>query len=134
MSTRSRIGILFEDGSIRSVYHHWDGQPEALGSKLVKDFATEEKVAELIEGGDISSCMSRTTWDGTFTTEEIVLYYKDRGDLDCGPLPSEDDPDYFRLTRNCDGEFAYLFDPKSNVWGCFDMHSAVLIPIYPDGM
>ena len=31
MSTNSRIGLRLEDGSILSVYHHWDGYPEWLG-------------------------------------------------------------------------------------------------------
>ena len=30
MATRSRIGIVLKDDSIRSVYHHWDGYPEWL--------------------------------------------------------------------------------------------------------
>ena len=132
MSTRSRIGLLLEDGSIRSVYHHWDGYPEALGAKLVRDYITKDQVSELIDGGDISTCMSKSNWDNESTATEFVLYYKDRGDLDCGPEVSDNDVDYFRLTRNCDGEFAYLFDPKINVWGCFDMHSAVTIPIHTE--
>jgi hypothetical protein len=134
MSTRGRIGILLEDGTIRSVYSHWNNQPEANGAILVKEYTTKEKVEDLIDGGDISCLKTDTDWKGNCREGTFVLYYKERGDLDCDALISENDPDYFHLTRNCDGEFAYLFDPKSNVWGCFDMHSAVLIPIYPDGM
>lgn len=133
MATRGRIGILLEDGSIRSIYSHWDNHPESNGSILVKEYTTKEKVENLIDGGDISSLSTDRNWNGELTKGKIVLYYRDRGDLDCGPLVSENDADYFRLTRNCDGEYAYLFDPKSNVWGCYDMHSAILIPIYPDG-
>ena len=36
MSTRSRIGILREDGSILSAYHHYDGYPEWLGVTLTR--------------------------------------------------------------------------------------------------
>ena len=38
MSTRSRIGIELEDGSIKSVYHHFDGYPEGLGVKLLTHY------------------------------------------------------------------------------------------------
>ena len=47
MSTRSRIGIKLEDGSILSAYHHWDGYPEWLGRILKQHYNTNEKVAEL---------------------------------------------------------------------------------------
>jgi len=133
MSTRGRIGITLEDGSIKSIYSHWDNYPEGNGKILVEKFNTKEKVEDLIEGGDISCLETDTDWKGNRRGEKFTLYYKERGDLDCDALISENDADYFKLTRNCDGEFAYLFDPKSNVWGCYDMHSAVLIPIYPDG-
>ena len=55
MSTNARIGIKLEDGSILSAYHHWDGYPEWLGVVLKTRFETKEKVAELIDGGNMSS-------------------------------------------------------------------------------
>ena len=56
MATRSRIGLRLADDSILSVYHHWDGYPQWLGVTLRDKFNTREKVAELIDGGDISCC------------------------------------------------------------------------------
>ena len=35
MSTRSRIGLQLANGSVLSVYCHWDGYPEFNGVKLV---------------------------------------------------------------------------------------------------
>jgi len=58
MSTNSRIGLRLADDSILSVYHHWDGYPEWLGVTLNQQYNTREKVAELIDGGDMSSCYS----------------------------------------------------------------------------
>ena len=63
MSTRSRIGIKLEDGSILSAYHHWDGYPEWLGRILKQHYNTKEKVAELIDGGNMSSCWSDNVYD-----------------------------------------------------------------------
>ena len=48
MATRARIGLKLEDGSILSVYHHWDGYPEWLGVTLKERYNTKEKIAELI--------------------------------------------------------------------------------------
>ena len=36
MSTRSRIGILKNNGSIESIYCHLDGYPEWVGKKLYR--------------------------------------------------------------------------------------------------
>ena len=44
------------------VYHHWDGYPEWLGRILTTHYNTKEKVAELIDGGDMSSCWNDTVW------------------------------------------------------------------------
>jgi len=70
MSTRSRIGILLPDDSILSVYHHFDGYPEWLGVTLEEHFNTYDKVAELIDGGNMSNCWSDCKYDvetGDFT-------------------------------------------------------------------
>ena len=56
MATRGCIGIQLPDESILSVYHHWDSYPEWLGRILKTHYNTKDKVAELIDGGDMSSC------------------------------------------------------------------------------
>jgi hypothetical protein len=56
MATRSRIGIELKNGSVLSVYHHWDGYPEWLGRILKTHYNDRQKVAELIDGGDMSLC------------------------------------------------------------------------------
>ena len=63
MSTNSRIGLRLADDSILSEYHHWDGYPEWLGVTLNQQYNTREKVAELIDGGNMSSCYSDSTYD-----------------------------------------------------------------------
>jgi hypothetical protein len=130
MSTRSRIGLLFEDGSVLSVYHHWDGYPEGLGAKLTKDYTTKEQVAELIDGGDISTCMSRSTWDGVNTDKEIVRYYSERGDVGVEPAFSETDFDFLQQTRNTQGEYAYVFNALTNQWSCYDLGAAEFVNLY----
>jgi len=55
MATRSRIGIENEDGSVSSIYCHWDGYPSNNGRILVAHYTDREKVKELIALGAISA-------------------------------------------------------------------------------
>ena len=55
MSTRSRIGIEFENGTVASIYCHWDGYPDNNGVILLEHYQDVEKIKQLIELGDISS-------------------------------------------------------------------------------
>ena len=74
MATRSRIGIELNDGSILSAYHHWDDHPQWLGRILETHYNTKEKVADLIDGGDMSSCWSDTVWgkDAPMVTSMVL--------------------------------------------------------------
>ena len=116
MGTRSRIGIQLADDSILSVYHHWDGYPEWLGKTLKAQYNTKEKVAELIDGGDMSTCWSNSIWgeklpEGTFAPE----YYSARGE-DCPPTLSPNIGHFFSIGE----EYAYIF--RNGEWICYDMH------------
>jgi hypothetical protein len=55
MGTRSRIGIENQDGTITSVYCHWDGYLEHNGKILFETYNTEEKIRELLSYGSIGS-------------------------------------------------------------------------------
>ena len=70
MATRARIGILQDDLSVLSVYHHWDGYPEWLGVTLNEQYNTREKIAKLIDGGNMSSCWSDNQFD--YEKQEFV--------------------------------------------------------------
>jgi hypothetical protein len=130
MSTRSRIGVLLEDGSVRSVYHHWDSYPDALGAKLAKEYETIDKVEDLISGGDISTVMARSNWDGVSSDGEFVLYYSDRGDKDTDSITANDKYEFFQQTRNCSGEYAYLFNPFTLKWECYDLGGGEYVSLY----
>ena len=120
MGTRSRIGLQLE-GQIISVYHHWDGYPEWLGVTLNKKFNTREKVAELIDGGDMSSCDSEYGWDYSEENKREVTaptYYSERGE-DCPPKISESITEYLDQAERTDGEYAYLFD--NGEWTCYEI-------------
>ena len=106
MATRSRIGIQLADESVLSVYHHWDGYPEWLGRILKTHYNTKEKVAELIDGGDMSVC-----WNANNEPE----YYGE----DCPPQIHENKYEYL-CGNNCGEEYAYLF--VNDEWVCYNLH------------
>ena len=112
MATRSRIGLQLADGNILSVYHHWDGYPQWLGVTLNEKFNTREKVAELLDGGDISCCDSDSDWNLN-KVENHVQYYNDRGDNTEPRLDSNFD-DYVKNGE----EYAYVFT-LDHVWECY---------------
>ena len=115
MATRSRIGLLLQTGHVLSVYHHWDGYPEWLGVTLKAKFNTREKIEELIDGGDMSSCDSNDDWDRKELGETAPLYYNDRGDK-TEPRLDTTIEDYLANGE----EYAYLFE--NNEWICYDLH------------
>ena len=115
MATRSRIGLLLQTGHVLSVYHHWDGYPEWLGVTLKAKFNTREKIEELIDGGDMSSCDSNDDWDRKELGETAPLYYNDRGDK-TEPRLDTTIEDYLANGE----EYAYLFE--NNEWVCYDLH------------
>ena len=117
MSTRSRIGIQLSDDSILSVYHHWDGYPEWLGRILNTHYNSKDKVSELIDGGDMSSCWSDRDLYLQKLSENGPCYYSQRGE-DCPPRLDNDLCEYL-LPDNSE-EFAYVF--RNDKWVCYDMH------------
>jgi len=55
MATRSGIGALNPDGTVESVYCHWDGGPEGAGRVLATHYTAPAKVRALLAHGNISS-------------------------------------------------------------------------------
>ena len=83
MATRSRIAIEQADGTVRSVYCHWDGYPKGNGKTLVEHYGDRAKVESLIALGDLSVLGERVEPAGrhSFNLPEdgtTVAYHRDR--------------------------------------------------------
>ena len=116
MATRSRIGIQLADESILSVYHHWDGYPEWLGRILKTHYNGKSLAAELIDGGDMSSCWTDSRWDdsavkGVYGPE----YYSQRGE-NCPPRLDNNLEEFFSDNE----EYSYIF--RNGEWVCYNMN------------
>ena len=122
MATRSRIALQLNSEALLSVYHHWDGYPQWLGVTLNKKFNTREKVAELIDGGDMSSCDSDNVYDyekQTFVKRDPQPeYYNDRGE-NTEPRLDLNFDDYAANAKSGE-EFLYVFTPDHQ-WECYEI-------------
>mgnify|MGYP000867580082 CR=1 FL=1 len=87
-----------------------------MGRILNTHYNTREKVAELIDGGDMSSCWTDDRWDDSADGSYGPQYYSQRNE-DCPP----------HLDKNLEGylsdgeEFAYLYT-KNAEWVCYNMN------------
>ena len=116
MATRGRIGIELSDGSILSSYHHWDSYPEWLGRILRTHYNTKDKVAELIDGGDMSSCWTDERWNSETKVQEYGPQYYSQRNEDCPPRLDANLNEYL-----FDGEeYSYVF--RNGEWVCYNMH------------
>lgn len=121
MGTRSFISIKHQDNTYSGVYCHWDGYPDWNGKILTKDYQARSKVVDLIDGGDMSSLKTKTTWESTLidgdnytnTREEQPLYYHERGETNENMIYPKHFKNYqqmYKYAMNCGCEYIYTFD------------------------
>jgi hypothetical protein len=106
MATRSRIAIENQDGSVISVYCHWDGHIETNGVILNNNYNTKEKVEELIALGNLSSLDK--------TLETTVAYARDRGE-DSHQATYSNVEELFEDGFSSGVEYVYCFT-KDGIW------------------
>ncbi len=117
MATRSRIGIQLKEGSVLSVYCHWDGYPEFNGKKLKEHFSSYEQATELIDGGDISSLWTDTDWQNMKMEEHRTLYYAERGEENVEPDLDNSFQSFISSVNDSWADYAYLF--TDGEWKCY---------------
>lgn len=115
MGTRSRIGILEPDGSVTSIYTHWDGYPSHHGPILRDNYATEENVRALIALGDLSVLGEDVGEKHDFDHAPegtCTAYGRDRGETDVGCRKSASVKEFLGIAE----AYNYLFDPSTKKW------------------
>ena len=103
-----------KDGSILSIYSHYDNYPEYNGRILRTHYNTREKVAELVDGGDVSCLWTDDRWDNSGDGSYGPNYYSYRGD-NCPPRLDANKYDYLAEGE----EYAYLYTLKGE-WVCYN--------------
>ena len=103
MSTNARIGIENEDGSVTSVYTHFDGYPSHHAPILAEHYSEPEKLRALLALGDLSVLAPELGSKHDFDTHSkdapddwCLFYGRDRGetDIDSKTHPIDAWPDY----------------------------------------
>lgn len=126
MSTRCRIGICNDDGTIQSIYHHYDGYPEHMVPLLTTYYKDEDIVREMIALGSCSHLeekLNPTTNRHSFDAPEVnvsVFYHRDRGEdwEYCKPVISGDEDDFVKLASDSCASYCYLFIQGKWYWYC----------------
>ena len=85
MATRSNIAYRTPEGTIRSVYCHWDGYPAHNGEMLRRYYTDQTKIQQLIELGSLSSLNENIAPKGKHDFDKaeegvVVAYARDRGE------------------------------------------------------
>jgi hypothetical protein len=106
MATRSRIAIENQDGTVTSIYCHWDGYIKSNGVILNNNYTTKDKVEELIALGDLSSLGE--------TIDRTVSYHRDQGD-DLVQTPFSNVEELFEDGFRSGVEYIYCFT-KDGFW------------------
>jgi len=106
MATRSRIAIENQDGSVTSIYCHWDGHIETNGVILNNNYNTKDKVEALIALGGLSELH--------VTTDKTIAYHRDR-DEDFSQTPFNDVEELFEDGFRSGVEYIYCFT-KDGFW------------------
>ena len=98
MATRSRIAVELSDGTVKSVYCHWDGYPDGVGQDLLnRGFYSTNQVEDFIDEG------SRSTVDESYHEK----YGESRGEDFIHPTVHESVDDYFDSDIE---EYGYLYN------------------------
>ena len=105
MSTRSRIAIENQDGTVTSIYCHHDGYVDGVGKTLFENYHLL-KTEQLIALGDISSLGK--------TIEDTVAYHRDRNE-DLNQTTFSNIEELFNLGFSSGIEYIYCFT-KDGKW------------------
>ena len=103
MATRSRIAVELQDGTVKSVYCHWDGYPDGVGKDLLnKHFSSTGEVEDFIDEG------SRSTVDESYHKK----YGESRGEKLEKPDVHTSADEYFNGDIE---EYGYMYN-KEGIW------------------
>jgi hypothetical protein len=121
MATRSTIAKENADGTITSVYCHWDGYPEGVGQTLADHYTDPAKIDQLLALGDLSVLDAEIGDSNDFDNriDGICLFYgRDRGEEE--PPMTHATIEEWKADRSMSWcEYGYLWMNGTTVWTTF---------------
>jgi hypothetical protein len=130
MATRSTIAMEMKDGTVKSIYCHWDGYPEHNGRILMEFYSNPDKVKDLIELGRLSSLAPALEPDGPHSFNSpvsgvVVAYHRDREE-DLVIEEHSSVSDFFNSSFPT--SYRYLFTQEGE-WLCQSAHAGHKTPV-----
>ena len=111
MATRFTIGKQMQDGTVRSVYGHWDGYPAHAGYILQNHYTDDQKVNALLDLGDLSVIDKNIGEAHPFEDRPdgcCTFYNRDRGEDGVSALVHANVEEWLGFRRGSWCEYGYL--------------------------
>ena len=123
MATRSAIGMVEYDGSVTSIYCHWDGYPENNGRLLRKHWNDVYLIEQLMSLGDLSvlgkELGEKQDFDQPTDRSWCLAYGRDRGQPGAVAKSYVNAEAFIKNATNDYGtDYIYLF--QDDMWRCWD--------------
>ena len=124
MSTRSRIGLMLHDGTIKQIYCHNDGEIGDVGYTLFNNYNEEPIVKELINLGNLSVLGDRLHTDEPHSFQApvegvTIAYSRDRGEDEQEPVIVSLD-EWMSESYTNSIEYYYLY--SGGKWEVYDLY------------
>ena len=122
MATRGTIAKLNPDGTVTSIYVHWDSYPDGVGATLMEHYTELSKIDQLLTLGDLSSLGEDIGFQHDFDTgfEGMCTFYgRDRGEDGVGPIVHESVDGWMDYRKGNGCEYGYLWDGQT--WHTYEI-------------
>lgn len=113
MATRSTIAKLNRDGTVTSIYCHFDGAPYGVGATLAEHYTDPTKIDQLLVLGDLSSLAEEIGAKHDFdnpTPGQCLFYGRDRGEYGTEALLHESTEQWLDSRSGSGCEYGYLWN------------------------
>ena len=122
MATRSTIAMVLPNGTIQSVYCHWDGYLEGVGQTLAESY-NKKKTIQLLATGDVSSLGDfvghKHDFNRASKVKSTTFYGRDRGDTGIESRNHANVKEWLKFREYV--EFFYLLQGKDWYYcDCYD--------------
>jgi hypothetical protein len=129
MATRSTIAMVLPNGTIQSIYCHWDGYLKGVGQTLAEHYS-KRKTIQLLANGDVSSLKDfvghKHNFDRATKVKSTTFYGRDRGETGIESRNHANVEEWLRFRKG--GEYFYLLQGKQ-WWYCNGYDVKELTPV-----